>query len=186
MRVLLKAWMVYLVVLALYLSAGENASAWEIDESASVRQVIDGELLDASPVGTVRLADINAPDVGEPGYVAARDGLSSMVLNQQVFFDVDDLNRTDILGRLVCVVYVRHNATHLRNVNQALIDLGLADLVDFVNEFDPTTWTLYVYHPESAGPSGTFDILWPTVAVATVAGIGLAYVLVRPRKRRPS
>jgi len=108
------------------------------------------------------------------------------VLNQQVFFDVDDLNRTDILGRLVCVVYVRHNATHLRNVNQALIDLGLADLVDFVNEFDPTTWTLYVYHPESAGPSGTFDILWPTVAVATVAGIGLAYVLVRPRKRRPS
>ncbi len=38
------------------------------------------------------------------------------------------------------MVYVRHNATHLLNVNKALLQSGLADVADFPNEFDPTKW----------------------------------------------
>jgi hypothetical protein len=67
---------------------------------------------------------------------------------------VDDVHGTDRYGRWVCVVYVRHNATHLLNVNEALLERGVAVLDDFPNQFNPGDWTLYVYSPEKA-PSPT-------------------------------
>ena len=163
-----------------------SAAGWEIDETGTVSRIIEGDIFDASPVGRVRLADVNAPKVGEPGSVQATDFLASKVLNQRVYLDVDDVSRTDLYGRLVCVVYVRHNATHLLNVNKALLDAGLADAVDFANEFDPTTWTPYVYFPGAAS-SQTYDIVWLVAAVASAsAGVGLTYMFVRRRKGRSS
>ena len=69
-----------------------------------------------------------------------------------VFLDVDDVNMDGPYHRLICLVYVRYNETHLLNVNKWLVAHGLADIVDYPNEFDPTTWTLYVEAPEEELP----------------------------------
>lgn len=142
----------YLVCIGVLLAALANASgtsvpAWEIDETAKVTRVVDGDTFIADPGGRVRLADIDAPETGEPGAGEAIELLSSFVHRKWVYLGLDDLHGRDSYGRLVAVTYVRHNATHLLNVNQALLDAGIVEMKDFSNEFDPGTWTPYVFHP---------------------------------------
>ncbi len=128
------------------------ASAWEIDATDVVDRVIDGDTFDTVSLGRVRLADIDTPEVGEPGADKATDFLADLVLYEEVHLDIDDVDETDRYGRWIAVVYVRHNASHLLNVNEALLEAGLADMWDFPNEFDPSTWPLYVYHPTETTP----------------------------------
>ncbi len=133
----------------LSVASGAVATGWEVDATAFVSRVVDGDTLHTTRLGVVRLADIDTPEVGEPGAQEATNYLTSLVLGRQVYLDVDDLQRTDRYGRIVAIAYVRHNATHLLNVNQALIEAGLARLDDYRNEFDPRTWTRYVSHQEA-------------------------------------
>jgi micrococcal nuclease len=138
------------------LTVQASASSAKIDASAIVYKVVDGDTFDAFPVGRVRLADVNAPEVGEPGYYEAKDFLRSLIYGRRVYLDVDDLYVMDKYNRLVCVVYVRYNSTHLLNVNKALLLEGLAMIRDYPNEFDPYTWELFVYHLVAALPE-TYD-----------------------------
>ena len=173
--------------LALAITRPVSAANWEIDATGTVYKVIDGDTFDASPVGRVRLADIDAPEVGHPGYQEAKDFLNSWVFNETVYLDVDDVYGTDPYDRLVCVVYVRYNATHLMNVNKALLDAGLADISDFPNEFNPATWTLYVPIPTGGSPRPANDavVFVGIGAVAgTVTGAGLVYAFLRRRSDR--
>lgn len=133
----------------LSVASGAVATGWEVDATAFVTRVVDGDTFHAARLGVVRLADIDTPEVGEPGAREATDYLTSLVLGRQVYLDVDDLERTDRYGRIVAIAYVRHNATHLLNVNQALLKAGLARLDDHRNEFDPRTWTRYGSHQEA-------------------------------------
>ncbi len=133
----------------LSVASGAAATGWEVDATAFVSRVIDGDTLHATRLGVVRLADIDTPEVGDPGAREATNYLTSLVLGRQVYLDVDDLERTDRYGRIVAVAYVRHNATRLLNVNQALIEAGLARLDDHRNEFDPHTLSRYVSHQEA-------------------------------------
>ncbi len=133
----------------LSVASGAVATGWEIDATAFVSRVVDGDTLHATRLGVVRLADIDTPEVGEPGAREATNYLASLVQGRQVYLDVDDLEETDRYGRIVAIAYVRHNATHLLNVNQALLEAGLARLDDHRNEFDPRTWTRYVSHQEA-------------------------------------
>ena len=138
-------------------------------------------------MGRLRLADIDAPEVGQPGYQEAKDFLNSWIFNETVYLDVDDVYGTDPYDRLVCVVYVRYNATHLMNVNKALLDAGLADFSDFPNEFNPAAWTLYVQIPTSGSPPSANDavLVWQgSAVVGFAAGLGLIYVFLRHRKGR--
>lgn len=116
----------------------------EVDTVATVYKVVDGDTFDAFPVGRIRLADINTPEKGEPGYSEARDFLKSLIYNRQVYLDVDDINVMDKYNRLVCLVYIKHNSTHLLNVNLKLLLEGYAEIKDYPNEFNPTSWTLFV------------------------------------------
>lgn len=138
--------------LALILSSAVPAAAWEIDATATVDRVIDGDTFDTVEEGRVRLADIDTPDVGEPGAKAATEFLTDLILGREVHLDIDDVYEIDRYGRLVAVTYVRHNATHLLNVNKALLEADLAVVWDFPNEFDPAEWTLYVYAPTNSAP----------------------------------
>ena len=119
----------------------------EIDRITVAQRVIDGDTFD-TPIGRIRLADIDAPEYGEAGYEEAKLYLKSLVLYKTVYLDIDDLYKTDKYGRYICVVYVRHNSTHLLNVNKALLKAGLARIADYPNEFNPYEWSLYVYYPE--------------------------------------
>ena len=56
---------------------------------------------------------------------------------------MDDLYVMDRYNRLICVVFVDYNSTHVLNVNKWLIENGYAQITDYENEFDPNTWTLY-------------------------------------------
>ena len=172
-----------------------TAAAWEIDATGVVYHVVDGDTIDVDTIGRVRLADVNAPEVGQPGYEAAKDFVNATVGDREVFLDVDDVYGTDVYGRSVCVVYVRHNATSLMNVNEALLEAHLAILDDFDNEFDPSTWTLYVTesntsaspggNPQAAGV-GILDSPWFWSAVIGLAILGVMGTYMRTwRRRRP-
>ena len=162
--------------------------AFEVDATDSVARVVDGDTFDTSANGRVRLADVDAPESYEPGFDGATDALEGMIGGRMVFLDIDDVSRTDRFDRLVCVVYVQHNSTHVLNVNKAMVDRGRAVVDDFTNnEFNPSTWTTYTYH---TGHSGASPLAGPgspyvlaVVAVIIVAVVaGSLYVGLRKRR----
>ena len=105
-----------------------------------------------------------------------------------MFLDIDGEGSTSF-GRLICVVYVTYNSTHVLNVNKAMVDMGRAVVDDFTNnEFNPSTWTTYTYH---TGHSGASPLAGPgspyvlaVVAVITVVAVvaGMLYLGLRRRK----
>ena len=123
----------------------DSYASFEIDADGYVTYVVDGDTLDVSNFGRIRLADINTPESDEAGYYEAKNYLSSLVYEKFVYIDKDE--NLDYWGRFVCVVYVRWNTTHLLNVNKDLLDKQFAVIKHYDNEFDPSTWTLYVYDP---------------------------------------
>lgn len=135
-----------------------DGGGFEIDVSALVYRVIDGDTFDAFPVGRVRLADINAPELGEPPGKEAKEALSRLILNAVVYLDVDDLEVMDRYNRLVCVAYLRFNSTYLLNLNRWLFENNYAEVVDYSNEFKPEAWSLYVFYPSTSLP-GNYDLL---------------------------
>ena len=139
--------------------------SWEPDATTVVTRVIDGDTFDTSAGDRIRLADINAPNSSEPGYVDAKDFLTSLVYQKTVYLDTDDLYRIEPYDRLV---YVDFNATHLMNVNKALLVEGYAQIWEHDNEFNSSTWTLYV--PKNHVPEfPTFIVLPLLMALAVIA-----------------
>ena len=126
--------------------------AFEVDRTGSVSYIVDGDTIDVSSVGRIRLADIDTPEQGESGYDEATNFISSLIYQKTVYIDVDDVYGTDVYGRVVAVVYVYHDADHLKNVNKALLDSGHAEIWNFDNEFNPSTWTLLVEYSIPSDP----------------------------------
>jgi endonuclease YncB( thermonuclease family) len=140
---------------------------WQIDQTSSVTGVEDGDTF-YIPNDKVRLADIQAPEVGnEPGYSIAKYALSSMVGGKTVYLDTDQKSGRDPYNRLIAVVYVKYNSTHYLNVNKALLVQEVAVEMDFTNnEFSPASWTLYVRYANASsqiiiGPRGPQGIQGP-------------------------
>ncbi len=119
---------------------------WEIDAQGTVTYIVDGDTFDVNSVGRIRLADIDCPDQGEAGCQEATNYVSSLINGKPVYVDIDDVYGTDPYDRTVAVVYVRHNSTHLLNVNKDLLVQGLATIWNFDNEFNPYAWSLFVYY----------------------------------------
>jgi endonuclease YncB( thermonuclease family) len=153
----------FLLFIAFQTSFVSYCSAMEIDDVAVVYDVIDGDTFDAFPLGRIRVADIDAPDSGDPGYVEAKNYLSGLINGKRVYLDVDDDRTIDPYKRVICVVYIRYNNTHLKNVNKDLVEQGHAIINDFTdNEFNPYSWTLYEYYPISTLPEKTYKELLST------------------------
>ncbi len=134
-----------------FMNINFSSDNWEIDDSGNVNYVVDGDTFDVENVGRIRLADIEAPEQDNEGYQESKGYVMSLVLNHEVYLDIDDIFRTDIYGRLVAVVYVRYNSTHLININKALLNSNNAQTRDYYNEFNPSNWVLYVYYTGSFG-----------------------------------
>lgn len=158
----------------LIIPAAQSYDSWENDMTAVVSQVIDGDTFHTTSGDRIRLADINTPEVGELGANEATNALISLVGGKMVYLDIDDVSRTDTYGRLVCIVYVDYNSTHVENVNKALLVEGVAVIWDHENnEFDPYRWTLYnqkTENPEFSNP--------PVPAEAVIAVLLLAAALI--------
>ena len=139
----------------------------EIDVTATVYRIIDGDTFDAFPVGRVRLADVNAPELDEAGGKEAKEALSNLLYNVKVYLDVDDKYVMDRYNRLVCIVYVRVDEDKLMNVNKWMLENNYVSLVDFDNEFDPSQWSLYEYYPEKFENESVSTILISTTKLLT-------------------
>lgn len=113
-----------------------------------VIDVIDGDTFDTAEGYRIRLADIDAPEIGETGYLASVEYLELLIEDRIVYLNIDSISVTDPYGRYVCIVFVDYNSTYYMNVNQALVIGGYAVIDDYTNnEFDPTTWNLYYLTP---------------------------------------
>lgn len=135
-------------------SSGSSTRTVSIDLIGTCTRVIDGDTFELSSGLRVRLADIDAPESDESGYTTSTNALSSWILGETVYLDIDDMFQTDIYGRYVCIVYVE-SGNGYANINNALLATGYAELDDYYNEFDPSVWG-------TPGILDTSDASWDT------------------------
>jgi len=143
-----------------YLAKGDSI---EIDATGTVTYIVDGDTFDISTGDRVRFADINCPEVGDPGSYEATEFLTSLIYNRRVYLDIDDYYTTGPYGRLICLVYVDYNSTHYLNVNEALLETNMAYTSNYDNEFEPYQWTLLV---EKTTPGSRLQALGLSLGIA--------------------
>lgn len=141
-----------ILALLIFLTLLQTTLALEIDSEGYVTYVVDGDTIDVYAtsgfgVGTkyrIRFADINAPELSTFEGQMAKLALQNLLDNEYVYIDVDDITTYDKYGRVVAVVYLPVNSTHVLNVNYYMVVNGYAEIWDFTNnEFNPYTWKLY-------------------------------------------
>ena len=175
-----KKWAVsFLLVTCIFSQLIVIAYAWEIDKTASVTSVIDGDSFFITG-DEVRLADVSAPEWDEPGGSTATSALNGLISGKTVYLDTDQKTGRGPYGRLIAVVYVKTSANQYINVNKALLNQGVVSRTDYTNnEFNPSSWTLYVNISSSEGQGSRLGI-------SLFIGIGILVLiyLVRPKKRK--
>ncbi len=116
---------------------GNASGTPEYDASGVCTYVVDGDTIDVSGMGRIRLVGVNTPERGEPGYREAKDFMKSMCLSRTVQLDIDDAKRHDKYGRVLAVVYVDGV-----NINRELLRRGYAEVMYIPpSEFNPYEWT---------------------------------------------
>ena len=182
-------------------SSHGDCGSW--DALAVVVRVVDGDTFRATitcvsgafsgriSVGTeyrVRLADVNAPELGTVEGERARRALENLIQGRTVMLDVDGVDVFDRYGRIIAVAYIDYNETHILNINKWLLEEGYARVWDHPNEFNPGTWKLYkprertVAETEAKG-SEDIRVHVALVLVATIVIALLALTLLRRSKR---
>ncbi|MFZ2216653.1 MAG: thermonuclease family protein [Methanothermobacter tenebrarum] len=78
----------------------------DVDAEGTCTHVVDGDTIDVQGVGRVRLAAINTPEEGEPGYQEAKDYVTQVCLNKKVYLDIDPERSLDQYNRILAMVYV--------------------------------------------------------------------------------
>lgn len=122
----------------------------EIDRSIIADKVIDGVTFGIDNQNTFKLADLEptCTDIdNSTGYISAKNLLASLILNKNVYLDIDNMYTWDFHGtgnRTVCVAYVDFNSTHYLNVNKVLINRRLVVINDNENDFNPEDWSYFV------------------------------------------
>ncbi|MEM1821633.1 MAG: thermonuclease family protein [Zestosphaera sp.] len=120
-----------------------------------VTHVVDGDTIHISPPvyvqgsyrTVVRLADIDAPELNQPGGAEARGALIELLASygSVVLLDIDKSeNAVDEYGRVIAVAYVRVDDTTLLNVNKWMVENEYASIEDLENDFNPSKWSLYI------------------------------------------
>jgi hypothetical protein len=143
----------------------------EYEITSKTSKVRDGDTFEIPDHPAIRLADIDSPESIEQGGPEATFALTQLISEKTVHLDIDNVHHYDSSGkRLVCVVYVEHNRTHLINVNQALVVLGQASIVDHDNQWDPHTWSLYVAKPSN---NTIYQIMGGSAIIGLIIIIGL-------------
>ena len=112
----------------------------DIELVGNVTKVVDGDTLDINGI-RIRLALVDTPEIGQPGYDRAKHFVESLCLEKKGELDVDSgQRRGDRYGREVGVVYCDGV-----NVNDKLMANKMARiLVEFcgITEFSNENWTV--------------------------------------------
>ena len=138
------------LIFLLVLGASSYVFALPGEMTGTVTHIVDGDTFEIRVVNgtkyTIRMADVNASEIGQSGYDEAKAALDTMIFGKTVYLDVDDLYVWDARGsgyRLVAVPYIDYNSTHFLNVNEAMFLGGYLEKKEYPNEFSPYGWTLY-------------------------------------------
>jgi endonuclease YncB( thermonuclease family) len=171
------------LLLIFAVAAVQDVLGAEIERVAAVASVHDGDTFTLTTGEKVRLADLNAPELGDEGADEARDYLNYLVNGETVYLDVDDKYQTDQFGRLVCVVYVDYNSTHYLNVNEALINGGYVEARNYDNEFSYNLFEAYLLKNQPDLPS-VENTDWGLIGrLAVFAIFGIIIILMALKKR---
>ena len=143
-----------------------TVSAWQKDKIATVTNIVDGDTFDVNTGERIRLADVDAPESWEDldDYIAAKNYLSSKIMGKTVYLDIDSNYWDNTGNRVLCMVYIKYDSTHFLNINQALVDAGHAEKVNFDNDFNPP-WPLYVGEPYTPPPQPSTSNKAPIVKI---------------------
>src|SRR3989449_10293727 len=105
----------------------------------TVTYIVDGDTLDVGST-RIRLALVNTPEVGQPGYAEGKQFTAGTCpVGSNALVDEDDRQTGGSYGRMVAVVYCGGV-----NLNAALLGSGDAELVTYycsVSEFASEAWT---------------------------------------------
>ena len=105
----------------------------------SVTYIVDGDTLDVGST-RIRLALVNTPEVGEPGYDEAKQFTAQTCpIGTHALVDEDDGQTGGSYGRMIALVYCQDV-----NLNAELLSSGHAVLVTYycsVSEFADEAWT---------------------------------------------
>ena len=116
-----------------------NNQSNDIELVGIVTKVVDGDTLDINGI-RIRLALVDTPEIGQPGYDRAKHFVQSLCLGKNGGLDVDNgQRRGDSHGREVGVVYCDGvNVNDKLMVNKmARILVQFCDITEFSNE----NWT---------------------------------------------
>jgi endonuclease YncB( thermonuclease family) len=122
-----------------------TAESIPTDKTGTVSAVIDGSSFQLSSSETIKLAAIDTPNSGQPGYSESKNYLTTLIQGKLVYLDTGAATTTDQQGRLLCVVYLDYNSTNYENINMAMIQNGYAaPNSQNSSGFDIGTWTWFV------------------------------------------
>ncbi len=122
-----------------------TAETISINRTGIVSALIDGSSFQLGSGETIRLASIDTPNSGQPGYLESKNYLTTLIQGKTVYLDTGVAETTDQQGRLLSVVYIDYNSTHYENVNMAMIQNGYAVPNNQNNNgFNTGTWTWFV------------------------------------------
>jgi endonuclease YncB( thermonuclease family) len=106
---------------------------------------MEGDSFFLYPGDSVGLSDVSAPEWDELGGDRAKEALVDLLFGRTIYLETDQKYGRDRYGRLIAVVYVKHDTTSYINVNKALLNQGVIYEDDYTNnEFDPSRWRLIV------------------------------------------
>lgn len=112
-----------------------------IERTATVSYVVDGDTIHLQGGEKVRLVGIDTPEIKEPGGQVAKEFVENLCPpGTQIGLNVDDLDPTDSYDRTLAVVYVKIDG-NWTNLNAELLRKGLAEVM-FIppSEFNPYEW----------------------------------------------
>ena len=113
---------------------GGNASCI----TGNVTKIIDGDTLDVGKT-RVRLALVNTPEIGEPGYGKSKQFTTELCpVGSEVLVDEDDGQTAGSYGRMLAEVHCGENI-----LNEQLLRAGLAQFLDnfcTTSEFAKENW----------------------------------------------
>ena len=140
----LAAALIFAAISLLLLAYAPN-SAEEIDAVVVPERVVDGDTLwvhsiygfKVNQTFKVRLADIDTPERGEPGFYEAKAELNALVSRVPCILLAVDSPPYGRYGRVIAVVYIPASDGRLLNVNYLLVQKGLARYVDYPGSFHP-------------------------------------------------
>src|SRR3989344_898313 len=116
----------YFLILILLLSACTANVVKEVDKEGPflVVKVIDGDTIDLENGDTIRLSGINTPEKNQCYYLEAKETLTNLVLNKEVYLE-EDITNQDKYGRLLRYVYIED-----LQVSSYLVKTGYAKVFD--------------------------------------------------------